>query len=70
MTRLEHRLFIFLYGNDWRIPWAEEPGWQQSMGLHRVGHDQVTNIHTHSNDIVHYVPKKKSLIKGRNRHQF
>ena len=23
----------------WRIPWAEEPGGLQSMGLHRVEHD-------------------------------
>ena len=23
----------------WRIPWTEEPGGLQSMGLHRVGHD-------------------------------
>ena len=23
----------------WRIPWTEEPGKLQSMGLHRVGHD-------------------------------
>ena len=23
----------------WRIPWMEEPGGQQSMGLLRVGHD-------------------------------
>ena len=23
---------------SWRIPWTEEPGWQQSMGLKRVGH--------------------------------
>ena len=23
----------------WRIPWAEEPGWLQSKGLQRVGHD-------------------------------
>ena len=60
MTRFEHRLFIFLYGNDWRIPWSEEPGWPQSMGLHRVGHDRVTNTHTHSNDAVHCVPKKCS----------
>jgi len=22
----------------WRIPWAEEPGGLQSMGLQRVGH--------------------------------
>ena len=23
----------------WRIPWTEEPGGLQSMGLHRVGHN-------------------------------
>ena len=23
----------------WRIPWTEQPGELQSMGLHRVGHD-------------------------------
>ena len=23
----------------WRIPWTEEPGGLQSMGLPRVGHD-------------------------------
>ena len=23
----------------WRIPWTEEPGRLQSIGLHRVGHD-------------------------------
>ena len=23
----------------WKIPWMEEPGRLQSMGLHRVGHD-------------------------------
>ena len=23
----------------WRIPWTEEPGRQQSMGLQRVGRD-------------------------------
>ena len=26
----------------WKIPWAEEPGGLQSMGLQRVGHDLVT----------------------------
>ena len=26
----------------WRIPWTEEPGGLQSMGLLRVGHDLVT----------------------------
>ena len=26
----------------WRIPWTEEPGGLQSMGLQRVGHDSAT----------------------------
>jgi len=26
-------------GIAWRIPWTEEPGGLQSMGLQRVGHD-------------------------------
>ena len=30
----------------WRIPWMEEPGGLQSMGLQRVGHDGVTNTVT------------------------
>ena len=27
----------------WRVPWTEEPDGLQSMGSHRVGHDQVIN---------------------------
>ena len=30
----------------WRIPWTEEPGGFQSMGLKRVGHDWVANTYT------------------------
>ena len=25
--------------SSWRIPWTEEPGKLQSIGLHSVGHD-------------------------------
>ena len=28
----------------WKIPWMEEPGGLQSMGLLGVGHDQVTSL--------------------------
>ena len=28
----------------WKIPWTEEPGGLQSMGLLRVGHDQATSL--------------------------
>ena len=31
----------------WEIPWPEEPGGLQSMGLQRVGHDLATE-HTHN----------------------
>ena len=30
----------------WRIPWTQEPGGLQSMGLQRVGHDWVSNTFT------------------------
>ena len=30
----------------WRIPWTEEPGWLQSMGLQRVRHDWAINTFT------------------------
>ena len=29
----------------WKIPWTEEPGRLQSMGLQRVRHDWVTHFH-------------------------
>ena len=28
----------------WKIPWAEESGRLQSMGLQRVGHDEATSL--------------------------
>ena len=28
----------------WKIPWTEEPGRLQSMGLQRVGHDGATSF--------------------------
>ena len=28
----------------WKIPWMEEPGRLQSMGLLRVGHDSATSL--------------------------
>ena len=37
----------------WKIPWMEEPGGLQSVGLQRVGHDRVTNTCT-SLHYLHY----------------
>ena len=28
----------------WKIPWTEEPGRLQSIGLQRVGHDVATEL--------------------------
>ena len=33
----------------WRIPWIEEPGGLQSIGLQRVGHNWPTNTNTLEN---------------------
>ena len=35
----------------WRIPWTEEAGGLQSMGLQRVGPNWVTNIYTYTHCI-------------------
>ena len=35
----------------WEIPWTEEPGGLQSMGLQRAGHDRVTKNTAQHNPI-------------------
>ena len=35
-----------------RIPWTEKPGGLQTMELQRVGHDWVTNTHTHNSHFL------------------
>ena len=39
----------------WRIPWAEEPDWLQSMGSQSVGHEATythTHTHTHTQEYI------------------
>ena len=36
---LEKEMAIHSSTIAWKIPWTEEPGGLQSMGLQRVGHD-------------------------------
>ena len=36
---LEEEMAIHSSTIAWKIPWTEEPGRLQSMGLQRVGHD-------------------------------
>ena len=45
----------------WRIPWTEEPGGLQSMGLQRVRHDWMTN--TTRDKGGHYIMVKGSIQK-------
>ena len=50
----------------WRIPWTEEPGQLQSMGLQRVGHDLATSIFTfHSRIRVIMIGNIQSLDQKR-----
>ena len=43
---LEKRMSTHSIIVAWRIPWTEEPGRLQSMGLQRVGRDWATNTLT------------------------
>ena len=36
---LEKKMAIYSITIAWKIPWTEEPGRLQPMGLQRVGHD-------------------------------
>ena len=38
---------------SWRIPWTEDPGGPQSMGLQRVGHNSASNTHTYRHTHTH-----------------
>ena len=52
----------------WKIPWTEEPGRLQSMGLQRVGYDWATSLHFTNTDVQinkHYPNEnKKSYLFG------
>ena len=48
----------------WRIPWTEEPGGLQSMGLQRVGHDWVTNT------LMRFYSLRPQLFKETTEKQF
>ena len=44
----------------WRIPWTEEPGRLESMGLQRVRHDLVTFTHS----LIHGPKRESDLFIG------
>ena len=47
----------------WRIPWTEEPGGLQSVGLQRVRHDWTRQAHhlTHGDAVCEINAKKKNI---------
>ena len=45
---LEKKMAIHSNILTWKIPWTEESGGLQSMGLQKVGHDWETKHNTHS----------------------
>ena len=47
---LEKRMATLPSITAWRIPWTEESGGLQSMGLQRVRHDWATNTQTKQNN--------------------
>ena len=47
----------------WKIPWTEEPGRLQSMGLQRVGHDKETSLSLSKHILKHtYIQKEKNML--------
>ena len=43
---LENRMATHSNILAWKIPWTEDPGGLQFMGLQRTGHDWVTNANS------------------------
>ena len=49
----------------WRIPWTEEPGGLQSMGLQRVRHPSSTNTFTFTfYSLHHHVHRSAAWLLG------
>ena len=44
----------------WKIPWTEEPGRLQSLGLQRVGHSWATSLFTRL--LITFLPRSKHLL--------
>ena len=49
----------------WKIPWKEEPGGLQSMGLLRVGHDWATSLTFHFHALEKEMATHSSVLAWR-----
>ena len=49
----------------WKIPWTEEPGRLQSMGLQRVGHNKATSFTFHFHALEKEMATDSSVLTWR-----
>ena len=48
----------------WKIPWTEEPGGLQSMGLQRVRHNCLAKFKTLFSSLTPHFQVKQSFMEG------
>ena len=48
----------------WEIPWTEEPGGLQFMGLQRVGHDLATKQQQQQSNQIHRYRQQNDCCQG------
>ena len=58
---LEKEMATHFITLDWKIPWTEEPGRLQAMGLQRVGYDWATSLSHFS--LYHYRVEVRNRLK-------
>ena len=57
-TELEKKMATQSSILAWKIPWTEEPGMLQFIGMQRVRHDlEIEHTHTHGRNVGHYFLK-------------
>ena len=47
----------------WKIPWMEEPGGLQFMGLQRVGHERIFRNAIEKNKLVNLVKQPEKYVR-------
>ena len=52
---LEKEMATYSSTLAWRIPWTEEPGRLQSVGLLRVGHNWATSLSLYTLTVLQYI---------------
>ena len=61
---LEERMATLSSILAWRIPWTEESGGLQSMGLQRIRHDSAC-VHTHTHTHTAVVAETVKLLRDK-----